>query len=45
MPFLGKSPEKVGISDGSITSAKIADDAITAVKINDNAVDSDQYID
>ena len=38
MPFLGKSPEKVGISDGTITAAKIADDAITSAKIDDNAV-------
>ena len=38
MPFLGRSPEKVGISDGSIVTAKIADDAITAAKIADDAV-------
>ena len=55
MPFLGKSPATVGISDDIVTSAKIvdasiatadiADDAITSAKIADDAVTSAKIAD
>ena len=42
MPFLGKSPEKVGISDGAITAAKIDDNAVGAAAMADDAIGIDE---
>ena len=34
MPFLGKSPAKVGMSDDAVTNAKMADDAIGIAELS-----------